>query len=135
MSTRKTSPPAPWSCPGLVGEGSGTAFLAYMNSMDLIDPAQALAHPQSVDWSARPDLIYALIMAMLSLTVTDGSAKAWEQCMAAFVVCANAGRPDVPIPGVISLMNRMPDGARLSGEAHRLFSRFTATLRASGIAA
>ena len=103
---------------GLVGEGSGTAFLAYLASMDLVDPAQALADPTGVDWTARPDLIYALVMGMLTLTVADGGPSAWESCMAAFVACADAGRPDVPIPGVISLMNRMPDGARLSTRAH-----------------
>ncbi|GAB2732788.1 MoxR family ATPase [Nocardioides pakistanensis] len=94
---------------GCVGEGAAKEFFAWVATADLHDPAEVMKNPNIVKWSKeRPDRLFALTYAITALALNRGDAKSWEQAMRALTVCGQNARPDVALPGVKTLMEKMP---------------------------
>ena len=107
---------------GLVGEGAATEFMAWLLASDLYDPMEVLANPRIVDWTSRPDRIFALTSAVSALALSHGTKTMWQEAVAVLTACAKAGRPDLAYPGARSLFQRVPDGAKVPKDTTDAFA-------------
>lgn len=107
---------------GCVGEGAATEYLAWLAASDLYDPEAVLADPSIVDWSERPDRIYALVSSVVALAVSDGGKRRWEQGIAVLTACAEAGRPDAAYPGASTLLASIPQEAKVPQRTAQAFA-------------
>jgi hypothetical protein len=96
---------------GCVGEGAANEFMAWLVSSDLYDPEAVIADPSIVNWSERPDRVFALTMGVVAIAKMRGDKKTWESVMKVMVACAEAHREDLAYPGTRALMQSMPEGA------------------------
>jgi hypothetical protein len=96
---------------GCVGEGAANEFMAWLVSSDLYDPEAVIADPSIVNWSERPDRVFALTMGVVAIAKMRGDKKTWESVMGVMVACAEAHREDLAYPGTRALMQSMPEGA------------------------
>ena len=97
---------------GCVGEAAAVEYLAWLAANDLYDPEAVLADPKIVDWTARPDRIFALMASIVGLVRVRGDKATWERGIRVLVACAEAGRPDLAYPGARTLLNAIPAGAK-----------------------
>jgi len=98
---------------GCVGEAAANEFVAWVVSSDLYDPEAVIADPGIVDWSIRPDRIFALMMAVTAIAHARGDKGTWERVMGVMSKCASSGKPDLAYPAARSLMDAQPKGARV----------------------
>lgn len=96
---------------GLVGEAAALEFIAWSVSADLYDPYEVMKNPAIVDWTSRPDRIFALMSSVVAVAQNNGGAKAWSAAMRVVVSCAKSGRPDLGYSGARALMQNQPEGA------------------------
>ena len=114
---------------GAVGEEAASELLAWRVANDLYDPEAVLADPKIVDWTTRPDRIWALTGALAALGTTGG-ARRWAKALGALTACAEAKRPDLAIPAVRSLLEHRPEGADVPERTAEAFRElFVATGR------
>lgn len=106
---------------GLVGEGPALEFMAWWASADLYDPYEVLKDPSIVDWTVRPDRIYALLSALTAIASSSGKPATWTAAMKAVVACATAGRPDLGFGAARLLMHERPEGATMPPGANDAF--------------
>lgn len=92
---------------GCVGEAAATEFIAWMATADLADPDEVLADPSIVDWkNARPDQAFAMITTICALVALRDNDKTTDAAFEVMGACAEAGKPDVATPGILSLIRR-----------------------------
>ncbi|MBW4079621.1 MAG: AAA domain-containing protein [Acidobacteria bacterium] len=106
---------------GLVGEAAALEFVAWSLSSDLYDPEDVLADPSIVDWTSRPDRIFALVASLVAIAKMRGDATTWEKAVNAIVACATSGRPDLGYSGARMLLQDPPKGAQVPAEAISAF--------------
>jgi hypothetical protein len=115
---------------GSVGEGAGREFISWYETADLYNVYEVLDDPSIVDWTERPDRIYALVTSLAVIGQMDSNSKVWSKATAALTACATAGRPDIAYPGMRSLMQCKPDSVRVPAATIGAFRElFTATGR------
>lgn len=107
---------------GCVGDGAATEFVAWLIASDLYDPESVLADPTIVDWSSRPDRIFALMSSIVGIVLNDNVKARWESAMAVMSACAEAGLPDLAYPSTRKLLNRIPKGAKVPEGGHEAFA-------------
>jgi len=107
---------------GCVGEGAANEFIAWYMASDLYDPEAVLRDPSIVDWTARPDRIFALTSALTAIARMRGDKRTWKAVMVALTGCAKAGRPDLAYPGARQLLNSIPEGAELPENTDKAFA-------------
>ncbi len=107
---------------GCVGDAAATEFVAWMIASDLYDPMDVIKDPSIVDWTTRPDRIFALMSAVVAVAALKGDKKTWEAAMAVMTKCAESGRPDLAYPGARTLFQRVPDGAKVAPATSKAFS-------------
>lgn len=91
---------------GCVGEAALHELLSWLAMSDLHDPAAVLENPGIVAWATeRPDRVFALLNAVVTIAILEGDAGTWRKALAVTVACANAGRPDVAMPAARTLAN------------------------------
>jgi len=96
---------------GLVGEGVALEYAAWLASSDLYDPEDVIKDPSIVDWSERPDRIFALMSAVVAIAKMRADKKTWESVFEVIVSCAEANRADLGYPGARALLQNPPKGA------------------------
>lgn len=106
---------------GCVGEAAAIEYLAWVAATDLYDPEAVLADPKIVDWTNRPDRIFALMASVVGLVRLRGNKSTWESGIAVMVACAKSGRPDLAYPGARSLLASVPSGAKTPAGAAAAF--------------
>lgn len=114
---------------GLVGEGTGVAFLTWWRDADLPDPAAVIEDPSIVDWSGRPDRVWAVLNGVVGWATARRSAEAWRAAWAPMVACAEHGGADVATAAVRALGRIRPASATVPASARR----FTPILQAAGL--
>ncbi len=109
---------------GAVGDGAGLEFLVWLEHLDLPDPEAVLADPDSFVLPERSDRAFAVLTAVASVAVADGSGERWQQAWRVVARAAD-GAPDVATLVARTLMANRPEagaggavGAR-SGAARR----------------
>jgi MoxR-like ATPase len=97
---------------GAVGEGAGFEFLSWLTNLDLPDPETLLADPQGAQLPDRTDRLYALLGALVSHVLADGSAEKWEQAWGVIARVARSA-PDVAASAARALAKQRPAAATL----------------------
>lgn len=99
---------------GCVGEGEGKMFFQWFKARGLYDPEAVLADPSLVKWTTdTPDVLFALTQAIVALMGHNPTLNRWN---AAIDVCDSAiaaGRKDVVVPAVRSLLAMKPQDAAI----------------------
>lgn len=108
---------------GCVGEDTAVEFFAWVSTADLHNPEDVMKDPSIVEWNKeRPDRLFALTGGITSLVLMRGDIKSWEQGVRALTACAKGLRPDVALPGMRTLLSRMPKDATITAETQHAFA-------------
>lgn len=111
---------------GCVGQAAATAFLSFVNNLDIPDPRPILAGTGK--WSSsgkRSDVVYAAIGAMSSMMetkVAQGDHEAWTNFGNELVLIASEGNSDIAFPFAKKWLECRPEGCMPSQEQMRAFS-------------
>jgi hypothetical protein len=116
---------------GLVGEGVGVEFLTWCEHIDLPDPAAVVADPAIVDWTGRPDRVWAVLSAVVGWAAHAGTVDAWRKAWGPLLAAAEAGAPDVSAAAARPLAQCRPANARVPAAVR---DRFAPVLAAAGLA-
>lgn len=116
---------------GLVGEGVGVEFLEWVANADLPDPAAVIADPSSVDWSDRPDRVWAVLSGVVGWAATQGTITAWRDAWGPLFAAASQGAFDVAASAARSLGRIRPTNAKPPADVKRVFAPI---LRDAGLA-
>jgi hypothetical protein len=105
---------------GAVGEGPGVELLMWHMEMDLPDPEEVLADPDSFRLPERGDRAYAVLSAVAAAVVAKPTVERW---LAGWRVLGKAGQrtPDVAATAARVLARRRPPGAAAPPEV-KLFA-------------
>jgi hypothetical protein len=115
---------------GAVGNGAGREFISWFETSDLYNVYDVLKDPSIVNWSERPDRIYALVTTLAAVGRIGNNPRTWSRAVAALTACARYQRPDLAYPGMRSLMQYVPEGVKVPQETISAFRElFTATGR------
>lgn len=115
---------------GIVGDGPGVEFIEWWNRADLPDPRAVIDDPSSVDWSARPDRVWAVLSAVCGWATARGTVDAWRQAWGPLVAAAEADAPDVAAAAARQLARIRPAKATVPAAVRR----FQPILEAAGLA-
>jgi MoxR-like ATPase len=96
---------------GLVGEGSAVEFLRFQRDLDLPDPEELLAQPNTYRKPQRNDQVHAIIASIVSSVRYNLTGPRWTSAMEVFVKVAQTGQLDVAAVGLRALAPLRPDGA------------------------
>jgi len=69
---------------GCVGDAAGGEFLAYMNRLDLVDPAAVLDGTVEYQWTNRPDLNICLLTGLVKELRSNTNAERWTRAAEVF---------------------------------------------------
>lgn len=116
-------------CRGSVGEAAAKEFGSFYTALDLHDPADVIADPRIVDWAReRPDRLFALTGSVSAYAQVNGTVEAWEGAARALTACAEAGKRDVALSALRSLLSRRPEDATITAKTQDAFAElFKAT--------
>ena len=106
---------------GLVGEGVGSEFLSWCLVADLPDPADVVADPGIVDWTDRPDRVWAVLSAVVGWAASNGSVERWVKAWGPLVAAASAGAPDVAAAAARPLAVCRPAKAKVPAKVRASF--------------
>lgn len=98
---------------GLVGEGVGVEFLTWCEQADLPDPASVVEDPTLVDWTGRPDRVWAVLSGVVGWSASAGTVDAWRKAWGPLLAAAEAGAPDVAAAAARPLAQCRPASARI----------------------
>ncbi len=113
---------------GAVGDGAALEFLAWLEHLDLPDPESVLADPDSFVLPERSDRAFAVLTAVASVAVADGSHERWQQAWRVVARAAD-GAPDVATLVARTLAAHRPAGA----EVPEALMELAPVLRAAGL--
>jgi hypothetical protein len=105
---------------GCVGDGAGAEFLTWLAEMDLPDPEEVLADPDSFTLPDRADRAYAALAAITAAVTANLTADRWTAGWRVLGAAATSA-PDVAAAAARVLARQRPDGAPLPPEI-RLFA-------------
>ena len=105
---------------GCVGDGAGAEFLTWLAEMDLPDPEEVLADPDSFTLPDRADRAYAALAAVTAAVTAELTPDRWTAAWRVLGAAATSA-PDVAAAAARVLARHRPDGAPLPPEI-RLFA-------------
>lgn len=115
---------------GLVGEGVGAEYITWQVNADLPDAEAVVADPSIVDWSGRPDRVWAVLAGVVAWAASRGTQASWTDAWGPVMAAADAGVPDVAAAAARRLARSQPAKARIPASARR----FGPILAAAGLA-
>ena len=107
---------------GLVGEGVGVEFFEWVEKADLPDPADVVADPSTVDWTGRPDRVWAVLSGVVGWATAQGSATAWRAAWGPLLAAAEHGAPDVAAAAARPLGRSRPANAAVPAGVRKHFA-------------
>lgn len=108
---------------GLVGDGVGREFLTWYNAAGLYDPRAVLEGTVTVAWTTdTPDRLYALTQAVVAIALGDRKDSTYEQALNVLLGCGQAGRKDVAVPALRTLLSRLPQTVELPHGMREVFA-------------
>jgi hypothetical protein len=114
---------------GCVGEGAASEFLTWLDDLDLGDPRDALAAPDTTPLPERADRLLALLGAVVHTAGDAGDAATWHAAWR-ILERASESTPDVAAIAARDLARLRPDGATIPDS---VTDRFLPLLRAAGV--
>jgi hypothetical protein len=114
---------------GLVGEGAGTEFLTWLAKADLPDPGRVVEDPSIMDWTDRPDRVWAVLSGVTAWATSQGTVTAWKAAWGPMAAAAKAGVPDVAGAAARTLAKTRPARASIPAAARV----FQPVLKAAGL--
>jgi ATPase family associated with various cellular activities (AAA) len=115
---------------GAVGDGAGVEFLAWLVEMDLPNPEEVLADPESFRLPERGDRAYAALASIAAAVAAEPTPQRWTAGWQVLGGCA-AAVPDIAATAARVLARCRPDGAPLPPE----ITLFAPVLRDAGLLA
>lgn len=85
----------------VVGEGTGTEFIHWVENMDLPDPETLLAHPERLQLPPEGDKQYAILSSVVAAVISRDGAKRWQSAWKVLARAAESGVDD--IAGAVAL--------------------------------
>jgi hypothetical protein len=104
---------------GLVGEGAGIEYLTWRKTAGLPDPEQVIADPAIVDWSARPDIVWAVLSGVVAWAASRRTVDAWRDAWGPLVYAAEHGAEDVAAAAARTLGRSRPARAAIPAAVRR----------------
>lgn len=120
---------------GLVGDGAGVEYLTWGRNADLPDPEQVIADPSIVDWSGRPDLVWAVLSGVVAWAAARRTTEAWRDAWGPLVHAAEHGAEDVAAAAARTLARSRPARAAIPAAVRRFRPILVAAGLDSGAAA
>lgn len=115
---------------GLVGEGVGVEFFEWVEKADLPDPAEVVADPSIIDWSARPDRVWAVLSGVVAWATAQATVTAWRAAWGPLLAAARHGAADVAAAAARPLGRARPATATVPAEVRK---HFLPVLAAAGL--
>jgi MoxR domain in the MoxR-vWA-beta-propeller ternary systems len=116
---------------GSVGDGAGAEFLTWLLEMDLPDPEEILADPDSFTLPERGDRAYAALAAVTAAVAADATPGRWAAGWRVLGIAAGTA-PDVAAAAARVLARNRPDGP-LEGGLPPEIRLFAPVLRDAGL--
>lgn len=116
---------------GAVGEGVGIEFFNWRSESNLPSPERVLSDPSVIDFTATPDVLFAIARGVTHLTVSRGDAATYNAAIAVMSAYAEANRSDIALPSVKELLSTKPKDVKAWTSEVR--DKFTALFESTGL--
>jgi hypothetical protein len=93
---------------GVVGKAAALQLLTYLDELDLPDPEDVLAAPESLKLPERGDRAYAILAAVTAAVLSDLTPERWAAGVRAVSQAAAQGQADVGAAAMSALMRKRP---------------------------
>ena len=93
---------------GVVGDAAALQFLTYCAELDLPDPEEVLAAPESLVLPERGDRAYAVLAAVVAAVLSDCTPERWSAGIRAVSRAAAQGQADVGAAAMSALVRNRP---------------------------
>ena len=93
---------------GVVGDAAALQFLTYCSELDLPDPEEVLAAPESLVLPERGDRAYAVLAAVVAAVLSDCTPERWSAGIRAVSRAAAQGQADVGAAAMSALVRNRP---------------------------
>lgn len=82
---------------GTVGQAAAVEFIAYVADLDLPDPEDILADPDSFEVPTRGDRVYAAMAGVLAVVLENNTEARWKACGKVLEKVAAANHADIAV--------------------------------------
>ncbi len=108
---------------GSVGPGAGAEFLSWTESLDLPDPEEVLANPESFKFPDRGDRQFAVLSSVVSVVAMKNTPERWQKAWKVMITASDRYKaPDIAAASARMLTKaRPPRGASIPPEVDRCF--------------
>lgn len=110
---------------GLVGEAAGAEYLTYRRQCDLPEPDAVIADPSIMNWTERPDRVWAVLSAVTAWAAARGTQDAWVKAWGPLAAAAEHA-PDVAGSAARTLASARPANATIPRAARAFESALVA---------
>jgi hypothetical protein len=93
---------------GVIGEAAALQFLTYLTELDLPDPEDVLASPETFTLPVRGDRAYAVLAAVAAAVLSDCTPDRWRAGIRAVSRAAAQGQADVGAAAMSALVRNRP---------------------------
>lgn len=93
---------------GVIGDAAALQFLTYLSELDLPDPEEVLAAPESLNLPQRGDRAYAVLAAVVAAVLSDCTPERWAAGIKAVSRAAAQGQADVGAAAMSALVRNRP---------------------------
>jgi hypothetical protein len=96
-----------------VGTAAARELASFLKNMDLPDPEELLAHPESIKWPDRDDIAFVMLASMTSAVLAKNTPQRWNSSLKVVSSAIGAGKTDLAIISAMTLLqeNNKPKGA------------------------
>ena len=99
---------------GCVGQGAGSEYLIYRESLDLPSPEAIIADPENVDLPTRADQLYVMCGSVYNALANNPSAERWDSVGQFILRLSKIGHPDIAVSLLRQWEKLAPVGALVS---------------------
>lgn len=103
---------------GTIGQAAAMEFMSYIAELDLPDPEQVLADPDSLVVPPRGDQVFAIVSSVLAAIKTNMTADRWIAAGGVIATIAKANHADVAVAAGKTWIGMRPDGSIMPNPAH-----------------
>ena len=99
---------------GCVGQGAGSEYLAFRESLDLPDPELIIADPENFELPKRPDKLYAISGSLIAALGNDVSGERWDSVGKFVLRLSKLGHADIAVSLYLQWKKLAPAGSMIS---------------------